>query len=61
VVIADRKLITGSVNVTLVPEKFFEIYFGFDGYYDTNLKRFDNALTLHIRFNQLIKIAEIKR
>ena len=60
-VIADRKLITGSINITLLPEKFLEIYFGFDGYYDTDLKRFDNAMTLHIRFDQLIKIAGIKR
>jgi hypothetical protein len=60
-VIADRKLITGSANITLLPGKFFEVYLGFDGYYDTDLKRFDTALSLHLRFNQLIKIAELKR
>jgi hypothetical protein len=60
-VIHDRKLITGSVNITLLPENFLEVFIGFDGYYDTDLKRFDNALSLHIRFNQLIKIAELKR
>jgi hypothetical protein len=60
-VVPDRKLITGSVNITLLPEKFLEIYFGFDGYYDTSLKRFDNAMTLHLRFDQLIKIAELMR
>ncbi len=60
-VVPDRKLITGSINITFLPEKYLEIYFGFDGYYDTNLKRFDNALTLHIRFNQFVKLAGIKR
>ena len=59
-VISQRKLITGSVNIRLPYKDFFEFYFGFDGYYDTNLRRFDNAMTLHIRLDKLIKIATLK-
>jgi hypothetical protein len=60
-VISDRKLITGSVNIKLPYKDFFEFYFGFDGYYDTDLKRFDNAMRLHIKLDKLIKIATLKR
>jgi hypothetical protein len=59
--ITDRKIITGSLNVTILPESFLEIYFGFDGYYDIDLKRFDNAVTLHLRFDKLFKIADLKQ
>jgi hypothetical protein len=59
-VISDRKLITGSVNICLPYKDLLEFYLGFDGYYDTDLKRFDNALTLHLRFDKLIKIASIR-
>jgi hypothetical protein len=60
-VITQRKLITGSVSIRLPYKEFFEFYFGFDGYYDTDLGRFDNAMTLHIRLDKLIKIATIKK
>lgn len=59
-VIPQRKLITGSVNIRLPYNDFFEFYFGFDGYYDTDLRRFDNALTLHIRLDKMIRIASFK-
>jgi hypothetical protein len=59
-VISDRKLITASVSLRLPYKEFLEFYLGFDGYYDTGFKRFDNAVTLHMRFNELIKIAKIK-
>ncbi len=60
-VISQRKLITGSINIRLPYKNFFEFYFGFDGYYDMDLRRFDNALTLHIRLDKLIKIASINK
>jgi hypothetical protein len=59
-VIPQRRLITGSVNIRLPYKDFFEFYFGFNGYYDTDLKRFDNALTLHIRLDKLIRMATLK-
>jgi len=59
-IISDRKLITGSVNIKLPYKDFFEFYFGFDGYYDTDLKRFDNAMTLHLKLDKLIRLATLK-
>jgi len=60
-VISDRKLITGSINIRLPYSDFFEFYFGFDGYYDINLNRFDNAMTLHLKLDKLIKIVAINK
>jgi hypothetical protein len=60
-VITERKLITGSLNIRLPHSDFFEFFFGFDGYYDTDLKRFDNAMTLHIKIDKLIRIASLRK
>jgi len=60
-VIPERKLITGSLNIRLPHSDFFEFFFGFDGYYDTDLKRFDNAMTLHIKVDKLIRIASLRK
>jgi hypothetical protein len=59
-VISDRKLITGSIDIRLPYKNLLEFYLGFDGYYDTDLKRFDSALTLHLRLDKLVKIATVK-
>ena len=59
-VISDRRLITFSADLNLPYKDFLEFYFAFDGYYDTDLKRFDNAVTLHVRFDKLIKIVSIR-
>jgi hypothetical protein len=59
-VISDRKLITGSASIKLPYKDFLEFYLGFDWYYDTHLKRFDNALTLHLRFDKLFRLASLK-
>ena len=58
-VIPDRELVTCSAGVQYRPYRFMELYLAFDGYYDTGLKRFDTALTLHLRFNKLFRIARI--
>lgn len=60
-IISDKKLITGSLNIKLHYKDFFEFYFGFDGYYDTDLRRFDNAITLHCKLDKLIRIASTKK
>jgi hypothetical protein len=59
-VITDRELITASLSLKFPYSDFFELYLGFDGYYDTDLNRFDNALTLHIKLDNLIRLASIK-
>ena len=61
ITVHDRKIITGSVNITFLPESFLELYFAFDGYYDMVLKRLDNALTLHLRFDKLFRLASLKQ
>ncbi len=60
VTIHDRKLITGSASIKLLHNNFLEFYLGFDGFYDTGLERFDNALTLHLRFDKFITLTSIK-
>lgn len=60
VVIHNRRILTCSANIRFMPENFLEFYFAFDGYYDTDLKRFDNAMTLHLRFDKLFRIVSIK-
>lgn len=59
-VISDRKIITGSININLSFKEFLNFHLEFDGYYDTDLRRFDNAMTLHLRFDKLIKIVSIR-
>lgn len=61
VVVSQRKLITGSVNIRIPYHNFLEFFLGFDGWYDTDLKRFDNAVTLHLRIDELVKLTTVKR
>ncbi len=60
VTITDRKIITGSASVTFLPESFLELYLGFEAFYDVDLKRVDNSVTLHLSFDKLIKLATLK-
>jgi hypothetical protein len=59
-VIPDRKIWTNSLYLTFHPLNYLEIYFGFDAYYDLNLKRIDPAMALHMSFNKLIRLATLK-
>lgn len=59
-VISERSLITESFNLTLPWKDFLEFTFAFDGFYDTDLRRFDNAMTLHLRFGKLFRIASLR-
>ena len=61
VVVSPRNLITGSLNVRIPYNNLLEFFLGFDGWYDTGLKRFDNALTLHLRIDELVRLASVKR
>jgi len=60
VTVHDRRIITASASITILPEKFFEIYFSLEGYYDPNFKRIDNAATLHLKFDKLFRLASLK-
>ncbi len=60
VVVPERKIITNTFHITVLPESYLELFLGFETYYDINLKRLDNALTLHLNFDKLIKLATLK-
>jgi len=60
VVIPDRKILTNSICLTLLPESYLELFLGFETYYYTDLKRLDNAITLHLSFDKLIRLAALK-
>jgi len=59
-VIPDRKIITNSIFLTLMPENYIGLYLGLESYYDVCLKRMDNSITLHLNFDKLIKLATLK-
>jgi hypothetical protein len=61
VVLPQRKIITNSLYLALLPESYLGLFFGVDTYYDLNLRRLDYALTLHLNFDKLIKLAVLKR
>jgi hypothetical protein len=60
VVVPDRRIITNFVYLTLLPESYIELFLGLETYYDTDLKRLDNAIALHLNFDKLIKLAILK-
>lgn len=60
VTISDRKLLTCAAHIRLLHKSFLELFLGFEGFSDPDLKRFDNAATLHLRFDKLIRIASLK-
>lgn len=61
VVVSPRKLITGSVDIRVPSPGPLEFYFSLEGWYDTDLKNFDNAVTLHLRIDELVKLITVKR
>ena len=54
-IFADRRIATGTISYKLIPDSFFELFIGFDGYYDTRLRRFDSSATLHLKFDRLFR------
>jgi hypothetical protein len=60
-VVPDRKIITGAVSVSVLPESFLELFLGFEAYYDVCMKQTDSAITLHLNFDNLIRLATLKR
>ncbi|MEI6048535.1 MAG: hypothetical protein WCS03_06520 [Bacteroidota bacterium] len=60
VVVQDRRIITNFLYLNLIPESYLELFFGLDTYYDVDLKRLDNAVTLHLNFDKLIRLAILK-
>ena len=61
VVIQKRRIINNSVSIRFLPVSSLELYFGIDLYYDIDLKRIDQAYTLHLNFDKLISLISSKR
>jgi hypothetical protein len=59
-IIPDRSIWTNSVYFTIHPIKNFELFTGVDLYYDMLAKHLDEALTLHLRFDQMITLHRFK-
>ena len=55
-VIHDRKLFTGSASIRLLPEEYFELYFGAEACYDICAERLDHALTLHLDLGKIFRV-----
>jgi len=55
-VIHQRKIITGSVSLRLLPEDYLELFIGFEGFYDVNEERLDHAITLHLDFENILRL-----
>jgi hypothetical protein len=59
-VIPDRKIITNSIFMTLMPESYIELLVGAESYYDVCLKRMDFSISLHLNFDKLFRLAIVK-
>ena len=60
IIIPDRRILTNYFSLTASPVSDIEVFLGLETYYDINLKRLDHALSLHLNFDKLIKLATIK-
>lgn len=56
-VVPDRTIWTNCLYLTFRPVGNLEIFLGFDTYYDLRMKHMDTALTLHMNFEKLIRLA----
>jgi hypothetical protein len=58
--IKNREVLTTSVYLNVLPESFLELFFGIDAYYDLCARHLDHALTLHLNFEKLFRITNLK-
>jgi hypothetical protein len=59
-VIHDRRIITGAFDIKILPASSLELFFGVDVFYDVDLKRADQAYTIHLNFDKIINLASLK-
>ncbi len=60
VVVHERRIINNFLSVSFLPESFLQLFLAFETYYDVDLKRLDNSVTLHLNFDKLIRLATLK-
>jgi hypothetical protein len=61
VVVHDRRLVTTSASLKILATSSLELYCGLDLYYDTGSQRLDQAYTVHLNFDKLIKLTSRHR
>jgi hypothetical protein len=59
-VVHNRRIINNSVSLKLLPGSYLELFFGLDLFYDVDLKRLDQAYTLHLNFDKLIRLVSAR-
>jgi hypothetical protein len=59
-IIPERSIWTNSFYYTFHPAKFFEVFAGVDLYYDVGARHLDEALTLHLKFDQMFTLHRFK-
>jgi|WetSurMetagenome_2_1015567.scaffolds.fasta_scaffold00394_7 hypothetical protein len=59
-VVPDRKIITNDIFLNVLPESYLKLFLGLESYYDVSLKRLDFAISLHLDFDKLFKLADLK-
>lgn len=60
VIVPDRRMITSSLYLNVLPERYLKLFLGFESYYDVSLKRVDYAISLHLNFDKLFNLAVFK-
>jgi hypothetical protein len=60
VIVHDREIWGNSIFIKLTPVSYFEFLAGFETWYDTGFKKVDNAITIHLRFDRIIRLAAVK-
>jgi hypothetical protein len=60
VIVHEREMWNNSVFLKFTPGGYFEFLAGYETWYDTGFDRFDSALTIHLRFDRLIRLATFR-
>jgi hypothetical protein len=60
-VIHDRRIITNSASLKILAASSLELFCGINLYYDIDLHRLDQAYTIHLNFDKLIRLTSSKR
>lgn len=60
-IIHERRVLSNCAFVTLLPEKYFELLFGIETYYDICLKELNHSMTLHFNFDKIFRLAQINK
>ena len=59
-IVPDRKILTTSFYLTAHPVEGLELFFGMDFYYDMIRKKTDSSMALHLSFDRLVHLMDMK-